>query len=325
MGGSVWSQQTYEDRQAVRARTHAPVFQHHEDVISGKVESALHEALDPKKFKNGVRESRDSKEHPNSKPIIFALDETGSMASVPRIVQSKLGTLMTTILTKGIMPDPQVCFVAVGDAHTGNSPHNREQAPLQVGQFESGIEMEGDLTRIYLEANGGGQNKESYDLALYFSVHHVVSDAWEKRKEKGFLFITGDELTYDTLDAETIHRIFGGEKSDQNFTIHQLVKDAQERYHVFFIIPGGANHSSSRELHDHWATLLGADHVLHLGDPGQVCDLVALTIGIVEGTATASILETSTQEIKTAMDPVVAATKAKVEKAKAAGHKTARL
>ncbi len=324
MGTGLWSQDTYEDRQAVRAKTKAPIFQHHEDVIAGKA-AGPHEALDPKKMKNGIRESRDSKDHPNSKPIIFALDQTGSMAQVPRIVQSKLGKLMSTVLTKGIMADPQVLFAAIGDAHTGHGIGSWEQAPLQVGQFESGVEMEDDLTRIYLEANGGGQNMESYDLALYFAVHHTVSDAWEKRKERGYLFLTGDEQTYPSLDGGTIQRVFGGERPDKDYTIEQLVKDAQERYHVFFIIPGGASNSTRPELHNHWAKLLGADHVIHLDDPNQVCDVVALTIGIVEGTTTASVLETATKEVKAAMDPVVAATKAKVDKAKTAGQKSVRV
>lgn len=325
MGSSYWSNEVYEDRQQVRAKTKAPVFKHDDDVRTGKVQSALHEALDPSKMKNGVREARDSKEHPNSVPVIFGLDETGSMSSVPRIVQSKLGKLMATILTKGYLADPQVLFAAIGDAHTGHSRVDREQAPFQVGQFESGLEMEDDLTRIYLEGNGGGQNMESYDLALYFAVHHVRTDAWEKRQRKGYLFITGDEHTYPSLDAATIHRIFGGEKPDKDFAIGELVKAAQERYHVFFIIPGGANNTSSPALHDHWTKLLGAGHVIHLDDPSQVCDVVAMTIGITEGTATGSVTEGASPAVKAAMDPVLAATKAKVDKAKTAGAKTARL
>lgn len=323
MGSSYWSNEVYEDRQAVRAKTKAPVFKHDDDVRKGKVQSALHEALDPKKMKNGVREARDSKEHPNSVPVLFFMDETGSMADVPRLVQGKLGKLMSTILTKGYLADPQILFGAVGDAHTGNG--RGEQAPCQIGQFESGLEMEDDLTRIYLEANGGGQNMESYDLALYFAANRTRTDAWEKRQRKGYLFITGDEHTYPSLDAATIHRIFGGERPEKDIPIGELVKAAQERYHVFFIIPGGAQNTGSTALHDHWTRLLGAGHVIHLDDPTQVCDVVALTIGLTEGTATASATEAATKEVKAAMDPVIAATKAKVDKAKAAGSKTARL
>ena len=185
--------------------------------------------------------------------------------------------------------------------------------------------MEDDLTRIYLEANGGGQNMESYDLPLYFAVHHVVSDAWEKRQRKGYLFITGDEQVYPNLDAGTIHRIFGGERPSKDFPIEQLVKDAQERYHVYFVIPGGANNSTRTDLHDHWAKHLGADHVIHLDDVSQICDVVALVIGLNEGTATGSVLETFPKATQTALDPVLAAAQKTIDKAASTGKKTARL
>jgi hypothetical protein len=326
MGSSFWSDDVYTQRQAVRAQTKAQVFQHDQDVRTGKVQTALHEALDPSKMKGGVREARDSKEHPNSVPILFALDETGSMASVPRLIQSKLGKLMSTILTKGYLADPQIAFMAIGDAHTGHTIHDREKAPCQIGQFEAGLEMEDDLTRFYLEGNGGGQGMESYDLALYFAAYRTRTDAWEKRQRKGYLFITGDERTYPSLDADTIHRVFGGERPDKNYPIRDLVAAASERYHIFFIIPGGANGAGNADLHDHWVGLLGKDHVIHLDDPNQVCDVVALTIGLTEGTATASAAsENVAPEIKSAIDPIIAATKTKVADAKASGGKTARL
>jgi hypothetical protein len=326
MGGGVWSNAVHEERAKTRAVNNIPAFQHHEDVVSGKV-TALHEALDPSKMKNGVREARDSAAHPNSVPILFGLDETGSMSTVPRIVQSKLGKLMTTILTKGILADPQILFAAIGDAHTGHEDHGHtpEKAPFQVGQFESGIEMEDDLTRFYLESNGGGQNMESYDLLFYFATHHTVTDAWEKRQRKGYLFLTGDEHAYPTLDSGTIHRVFGGERGTKEYTIEQLVKDAQERYHCFFIIPGGSNHAGSRALHDHWTGLLGAGHVIHLEDPSDICDTVATVIGITEGTLAPTALETLPKAVKAAMDPVITAAQVKIDKAAATGATTARL
>ena len=201
-----------------------------------------------------------------------------------------------------------------------------EKAPFQVGQFESGLEMEDDLTRVYLEAHGGGQNMESYDLPLYFAVHHTVTDAWEKRQRKGYLFITGDEHAYPVLEASTIQRIFGGEAPSKDYTIQELVTAAQERYHVFFLIPGGSQNASSSDLYNHWVGLLGADHVIRLQDPTHVCDVVAMTIGITEGTATAgSITEAASPDIKAALDPIAASLQTRIDKAKTSGKKTVRL
>lgn len=320
MGGGNWNNDFYEERARVRAVTNTPVFKHHDDVRTGKVTNKLHEALDPSKLKNGIREARDSAEHPNSVPIIFALDVTGSMQSVPGIVQSKLGKLMTTILTGGYLADPQILFAAIGDSHT-------DAVPLQVGQFESGLEMEDDLTKVYLEGNGGGTGEEGYEMAFYFALRHTVSDAWEKRHRKGYLFLTGDELAYPRVEPSVIHKIFGGEKpsATEALSTETIIKQTQERYHCYFIIPSGTSHGGDSNLHQYWSKLLGSDHVLHLDDANQICDLVALTIGLNEGTAKPGSIETMTPAIKKAVDPVIAETKKTVDAAKKTGAKTARL
>jgi hypothetical protein len=317
MGGGNWNNDFYEERARVRKETNTPVFKHDVDVRAGRA-TALHELLDPSKFRNGMRESRDSAEHPNSVPVIVGLDVTGSMRQVPHIVQKNLGKLMTTVLTGGFLPDPQICFVAIGDSHTDN-------VPLQVGQFESGLQMEDDLTRVYIEGNGGGTGEEGYEMALYFATRHTSTDAWEKRKRKGYLFLTGDELAYPEANPSVIHRIFGGERPTKGVPLSQLVKDAQERYHVFFIIPSGTMHANEGGLYNFWNDLLGDGHVLRLQDPSQICDLIALTIGLTEGTAKAGAIEALSPAVKEAIDPVLGATKAKVADAKKSGSKTARL
>jgi hypothetical protein len=318
MGGGSYSRDYYEERERIRAETNAPVFTHDADIASGKVTAGVHELLDPKNFRNGVREARDSAEHPNSVPIIFGLDVTGSMRRVPGIVHANMPKLMTTILTGGFLADPQVCFAAIGDSHT-------DQGPLQVGQFESGNVMEDDLGRFWLEGGGGGTYEEGYEMLLYYAVRHTATDAWEKRKRKGYIFMTGDEKAYSTCSPAIIHRIFGGERPSEGVSLQAIVKEAQERYHVFFIIPSGTNHASDPELFEYWANLLGRDHVLRLEDVNQICDLVAITIGITEGTAKTAALETLNPAVKAAIDPVLASTKEAVAKTKKAGGKTARL
>jgi hypothetical protein len=97
-----------------------------------------------------VRESRDSAAHPASFGVVFALDVTGSMGDIPvMLAKTQLPTFMTEIMDLGVK-DPQIMFMAVGDAFS-------DSAPLQVGQFESAAaEMDRWLTLSYLEGGGGG-------------------------------------------------------------------------------------------------------------------------------------------------------------------------
>lgn len=315
MGTGHWSNDFYAQREEQRKATNTPVFKHDADIRAGRVAQSIHERLDPSKMKNGVREARDSKEHPNSLPIIVGLDITGSMRAVPGIVQKRLGKLMTTILEKGIAPDPQICFLGIGDSHT-------DQAKLQTGQFESGLEMEDDLGHLWIEGMGGGTGEEGYELALLFAARKTATDQWDKRHKKGHLFLIGDERAYDEVSARSLGLVFGGETPTKGIPLSTILKEAQERYHIHFIIPSGSD--DSHRAGEFWEKLLGKGHVLRLSDPEQICDLIALTVGIVEGTATTS-LEALTPAIKEAIDPVLASTKKTVADAKAKGDKTARL
>ena len=106
-----------------------------------------------------IRESRDSEEHPESFPIILALDVTGSMGVVPtQLIKEGLPTIMGRIIESAGIKDPQLLFVAVGD-------HKCDKAPLQVGQFESSDELLHKwLSSVWVEGRGGGNGGESYML-----------------------------------------------------------------------------------------------------------------------------------------------------------------
>ena len=117
-------------------------------------------ALSPKVDPKGVtRESRDSVAHPISNAICVSLDVTGSMSDVPRILQKKLPNLMGLLLRGNYIQDPQVMFMCFGDAQY-------DKAPLQVSQYESGIEIDESFDNFYLEGGGGTGVQESSELAM---------------------------------------------------------------------------------------------------------------------------------------------------------------
>jgi len=273
MGGTDWSNDLYADRAATRRSTGTPTFAHHVDIDSGRVAAKAHSMLDVHGLV--VREARDSANHPESLPIMVMLDVTGSMATVPKIVQGKLPKLMEILLDKGYCKDPQILVGAVGDALS-------DRVPFQAGQFESGIEIDEQIGHLYLEGEGGGgEPQESYGLALYLAARYTATDAWEKRGKKGFLFIIGDEKPYGGSNPHEINTIFG-HKVQETVLTRDLAREAKERWHVFYLMPKGSQHYKEPGIIDAWAGLIGTENIIMLDDPKLVCETIGATVGMVE-------------------------------------------
>ena len=228
-----------------------------------------HPLMNPRGIK--VREARDSADHPNSIGIVFALDVTGSMGDIPRLLAvQELPTFMKLLTACGI-PDPQLLFMAIGDA-------NSDDSPLQIGQFESTAElMDQWLTRTYLEGGGGGSGEESYELAFYVLAQHTDIDCWNKRKKKGYLFMTGDERPYNVVSRHQIEALIGT-KLDDDIPIEEVVAAAAENYNLFFLIP---DLQRRRDCEDEWRKLLG-DHVICMESPEDTCAVAAAIVGLTE-------------------------------------------
>jgi hypothetical protein len=232
-----------------------------------------HDKLSP--FRVKVRESRDSAAHPNSNAVVVVFDVTGSMNEIPVTLQKKLGGLMALLVQKGWLEDPQIMFAATGDA-------NSDRVPLQVGQFESDVAMDDDLSNIYLEGGGGGQRHETYELAAYFLANHTSIDCFEKRGKKGYLFFIGDEMPYDQVNGQHVAKIIGGE-AVQDLSTEKVFKELSERYELFCLIPEGAQYSGNAEIRKAWGKYVGNERVIILDDPSNVSETIATTIGLTEG------------------------------------------
>lgn len=219
------------------------------------------------------REARDSAEHPNSLPIVFALDVTGSMGKIPELLATReLPHFMKGLMSAGVA-DPQIMFLAFGDAFC-------DAGPLQVGQFESTAEaIDRWLTWSWLEGRGGGNNGESYDLAMYFAARHTATDSMQRRGKRGYFFMTGDEPPFHMTSKEVVKRLVDAELED-DIPLQRVVDELTQSYHPFFLIPD----LGRRRVEKVWRQYLG-DHVIVLEQPEDTCHaaagLVALTEGLV--------------------------------------------
>ncbi len=241
-----------------------------------------HEDLDPIKAIAGigsplegerVRESRDIDDKVST-PVAVLFDVTGSMRRVPQELASKLPALFGLLQMKGYVPDPQVMFGGIGDATC-------DRVPLQIGQFEADNRADTALTNLLLEGGGGGQDTESYELAMYFIARHVQTDAWDKRQHKGYLFIIGDERTYPVVKADEVRK-FIGDDLEENISTPAIVAELQAKWEVVFIIPGGSSHYDKPTLLEHWAGLLQEQNVIKVPDLSTIAETIAVRVGIAE-------------------------------------------
>lgn len=273
MGSGRWSTNVYDEHNRYKAASGKSTFDFNDTLhAAGRDAWRAHDSLNPKGVK--MRESRDSAEHPDSTAVVVMFDVTGSMGGIPVTLQKKLPNLLGLLLRKGYVADPQILFGAIGDATC-------DSVPLQVGQFESDNRMDENLENMFLEGGGGGQQTESYELAMYFVARHTEIDCWTQRRHKGYMFIIGDEMAYSHVKKHEVQGLIA-DGLETDIPVKDILRELQERYHVFYILPKAASYGGNAQILGFWRKLLG-QNVLELADPAAVCETIALTIGMFEG------------------------------------------
>lgn len=210
----------------------------------------LDPSLNPKGVK--VRECRDSDEHPNTIPIILALDVTGSMGSACAAVARQLDKIITNLYED--VTDVEFMVMGIGD-------FAYDEAPLQVSQFESDVRICDQLGKIWFEQGGGGNEFESYTAAWYFALNHTDLDCW-KRGKKGIIITMGDEPLNPYLPGNEFDRIFG--YGGQSIDTEDLYKQVTEKFDVYHIIITDLEGSGWRFLERDkrtWGQLLDGQHL----------------------------------------------------------------
>jgi hypothetical protein len=273
MGDGHWSEDYYAQQNQARQRSGQSTFAYHDTVSSKpREEQKVHPRLDPKGV--SIRESCDSLEHPTSQAVGFLLDVTGSMNTVPETVQKNLPRLHGLIGKIGI-PHTQILFGAIGDEFY-------DRGSLQLGQFETDNRMDEDLEHFWLEGEGGGNGGESYQNGIYFFARHTKIDCWDKRSAKGYLFITGDEYTHKLVRRDSIETLLGYKMEVESIPVEDIIKECQQRYNIFYIIPQHTSHGRDKAIQNDWKKLIGSENVLLLHNEAEICELVATTMGVCE-------------------------------------------
>lgn len=272
MGQSNWNSADWDSfSSSTRSQSTSQVFSQH----------GLHADLNPHGVR--MRESRDSAANPESHAVIVAADVTASMGKLSEVlVRTGMGVLVEELLARRPVKNPHVMCMGVGDAYA------RDRAPLQVTQFEADIKIAKQLTQIWLEGGGGGNNGESYHLAWYFAARHTGIDCFEKRKKKGYLFTVGDENPHKVLTREQVKRVFGDD-IERDLTSADLLTMASRSYHVFHLLVE-ESYSCDAAVHQNWQDLLG-ERALPLSDHTKLAELIVSTIQVNEGGTVADVMK----------------------------------
>ena len=171
-----------------------------------------------------MRECKDSNEHPNTIPVILALDVTGSMGPTAAEVAKRLNELMTQVFSS--VPDVEFMIMGIGDVYC-------DSAPIQISQFESDVRIAEWTDKIYFEGGGGGNGFESYTAAWYMGLKHCDLDCW-KRGKKGIIITLGDEPLNPYMQKEPLMRATGDplETDVETASLYPLAKEKFDIYHI---------------------------------------------------------------------------------------------
>ena len=254
MGSGRWTRERFNEYAARRYGMSADELEHAklgtQDVFRHRMISSL---LDPR----GVtRQCHDSEEHPETLPVILALDVTGSMGQAAVKTATCLNSIMTGILSNGEIRDVEFCVMAIGDIHY-------DSAPIQISQFESDIRIAEQMDEVYFEGGGGGNCFESYTAAWYMALEHCELHCWNRGK-KGLIITMGDELPNPYLNAKELNSVTG-DSLQADIDTNELLKETLEKYEVFHLSVDDPHscyrHNQKRcNLDAAWTELLGKEH-----------------------------------------------------------------
>lgn len=254
MGDGKWTKRDFESYSRSRGRVVGS---------SGEVEGTYSnqemfysKTLDPVlNPKNVVRECCDSEEHPNTIPVILALDVTGSMGQTAVEVAKKLNVIMTKLYSQ--VKDVQFLIMGIGDL-------TYDRYPIQASQFESDIRIADQLEKIYFEFGGGPNPFESYTAAWYFASRHTKLDCW-KRGKRGILITMGDERLNPYLPLRgnyTTFQAVTGDYLQSDIETSELYPEVIEKYDVYHLNVNHRGNSSyvNDDIRESFGEYLDKEH-----------------------------------------------------------------
>lgn len=244
-------------------------------------------ALDPK---NVIRECCDTKEHPNTIPVILALDVTGSMGDAAVEVAKKLNVIMTKLYEK--IADVEFLIMGIGDLAY-------DSFPIQVSQFESDIRIAEQLDKIYFEFGGGGNGYESYTAAWYFGSRHTKLDCLN-RGRKGIIITMGDEQLNPYLPLKS-RRGRGllevtGDNLQADVETKDLYEEASQKFNIYHLDVNHGRRWYSEEIEKSYKKYLDDTHFRKVTMDSIANEIVDIIVNEAENNVVDTVVSPSNSE-----------------------------
>lgn len=209
-------------------------------------------------------------------PIVVALDNTGSMGDSVFVVWDKMPLFYGQLMLQKYVEEPDISFAAIGDFR------KNDQAPLQVCNFAKGDGLDDNIESLWIEHGGGGNERESYDLAYYYYLTRCTLQS----PQRSFFFSIGDEAPYPRMEKEDILSVLKEEKTEPP-TFPSLAESLSSKFdEVFHILIPYGGHQFRDKITQSWKGALPSERVLMLSDPKGVIDLILGAIALTNGTRT---------------------------------------
>jgi hypothetical protein len=204
-------------------------------------------------------------------PIVIMLDVTGSNINFARLVYDKMPMFYGEIEQKGYLSDFDIAICAVGDAYT-------DSYPLQVADFAKGIELDAWIEKLVLESGGGGQEKESYELAAYYLLKRFefASDATP------IIFFIADEAPYPKVDKKQA-REFDLPLNEPIDPFPGLNDKVRENVFCFLNKYGGRRWKE--DITEAWRSRLAPEHVIRINEEKAIVDLMLGVLAMIGKTS----------------------------------------
>ena len=221
MGSGSWTKASYSAYNTSAGKSY--------DVSTNRVvnqvftQRKMDDSLNPRLF--SIRECVNSDEHPNTIPIILALDVTGSMGRSCKETAEALGVIMESLYEKH--KDIEFCVMGIGDLAY-------DSAPIQMSQFESDVRIAEALDKIYMEHGGGGNSYESYTAAWWMGLNRTSLDRINKQGKKGIIITMGDEPLNPYLPVNELNDAVNG-KVQSDIDTNALYEEASKKFDIFHI------------------------------------------------------------------------------------------